>query len=155
MRIEYINPFVEASFDILNEVLKTTVKRGQLYLKKLGESMKGVAVIIGVVGSNNLKGRIVFDMNEETAIRLASDLNGEVFTSFNEMVRSTIGEVANMITGRSVTKLEKEKLSFTFTPPTIITGENLNIYEFGDVEALIIPLDTGIGIMEINIAFKE
>lgn len=155
MRIEYINPFVEASFDILNEVLKTTVKRGQLYLKKLGESMKGVAVIIGVVGSNNLKGRIVFDMNEETAIRLASDLNGEVFTSFNEMVRSTIGEVANMITGRSVTKLEKEKLTFTFTPPTIITGENLNIYEFGDVEALIIPLDTGIGIMEINIAFKE
>lgn len=153
MRIEYINPFVEASFDILNEVLRTTVKRGQLYLKKLGESMKGVAVVIGVVG--NMKGRIVFDMNEETALKIVSKLNGEEFKTFDEMARSTIGELANMITGRSVTKLEKEKLAFSFTPPTIITGENLNIFEFADMEALIIPIDTGIGVVEINIAFKE
>jgi chemotaxis protein CheX len=154
MRIEYINPFVEASFDILNEVLQTNVKRGQLYLKKLGESMKGVAVVIGIVG--NLKGRIVFDMTEDTALKIVSKLNnGEEFKVFDEMARSTVGELANMITGRSVTKLEKERLAFNFTPPTIITGENLNIYEFADMEALIIPIDTGMGIVEINIAFKE
>jgi len=153
MRIEYINPFVEASFDILNEVLQTTVKRGQLYLKKLGESMKGVAVVIGIIG--NLKGRLVFDMNEDTALKIVSKLNGEEFKTFNEMARSTIGELANMITGRSVTKLEKERLAFNFTPPTIITGEKLEIYEFSDMEALIIPIDTGMGIVEINIAFKE
>lgn len=153
MRIEYINPFVEAAFDILNEILATTVKRGQLYLKKLGEGMKGVAVVIGVTGS--LQGRIVFDMTEDTALKITSKLNGEDFKSFNDMARSTIGEIANMITGRSVTKLEKEKMSFNFTPPTIITGENLNIFEFVGMEALIIPLDTGIGIVEINIAFKE
>ncbi|MGA2141278.1 MAG: chemotaxis protein CheX [Brevinematales bacterium] len=153
MRIEYINPFVEASFDILNEVLQTTVKRGQLYLKKLGESMKGVAVVVGVIG--NLKGRIVFDLSEETAIKIASKLNGEEFKTFDEMARSTISEIANMITGRSVTKLEKDKLNFSFTPPTLITGENLNIYEYADMEALIIPIDTGLGIIEINMAFKE
>lgn len=153
MRIEYINPFVEAAFDILNEILATTVKRGQLYLKKLGEGMKGVAVVIGVTGS--LQGRIVFDMTEETALKIASKLNGEEFKTFGDMARSTIGEIANMITGRSVTKLEKEKMSFNFTPPTIITGENLNVYEYAGMEALIIPLDTGIGIVEINIAFKE
>lgn len=153
MRIEYINPFVEAAFDILNEILATTVKRGQLYLKKLGEGMKGVAVVIGVTGS--LQGRIVFDMTEETALKMASKLNGEEFKTFSDMARSTIGEIANMITGRSVTKLEKEKMSFNFTPPTIITGENLNVYEYAGMEALIIPLDTGIGIVEINIAFKE
>jgi chemotaxis protein CheX len=153
MRIEYINPFVEASFDILNEVLNTNVKRGQLYLKKLGESMKGVAVVVGVIGK--LKGRIVFDLAEDTAIKIASKLNGEEFTTFNEMARSTISEIANMITGRSVTKLEKDKLNFSFTPPTLITGENLNVYEYSDMEALIIPIDTGFGIIEINIAFKE
>ncbi len=153
MRIEYINPFVEASFDILNEVLQTSVKRGQLYLKKLGESMKGVAVVVGVIG--NLKGRIVFDLSEDTAIKIASKLNGEEFKTFDEMARSTISEIANMITGRSVTKLEKDKLNFSFTPPTLITGENLNIYEYADMEALIIPIDTGLGVIEINMAFKE
>jgi chemotaxis protein CheX len=153
MRIEYINPFIEASFDILNEVLKTNVKRNELYLKKLGESMKGVAVVIGVTGK--VTGRIVFDMTEETALKLASKMNGENIKEFDEMARSTIGELANMITGRAVTRLEKDNLSFYFTPPTIISGENLHIYEFSGMEALIIPLDTGLGIIEINIAFKE
>ncbi len=153
MRIEYINPFIEASFDILNEVLKTNVKRNELYLKKLGESMKGVAVVIGVTGK--VTGRIVFDMTEETALKLASKMNGENIKEFDEMARSTIGELANMITGRAVTRLEKDNLSFCFTPPTIISGENLHIYEFSGMEALIIPLDTGLGIIEINIAFKE
>jgi len=153
MRIEYINPFIEASLDILNEVLKTSVKRNELYLKKLGDSMKGVAVVIGVTG--NVSGRIVFDMTEDAAIKIASRMNEESFNSFNDMVKSTIGELANMITGRSVTRLEQENLSFNFTPPTIITGENIRIYEFSDMEALIIPLETDFGIVEINIAFKE
>ncbi|MCX7821417.1 MAG: chemotaxis protein CheX [Brevinematales bacterium] len=153
MRIEYINPFIEAAFDILNEVLKTNVKRNELYLKKLGDSMKGVAVVIGVTG--NVSGRIVFDMTEDTALNIASKMNGEKFSKFDDMVRSTIGELANMVTGRSVTRLEKENLSFNFTPPTIITGENIHIYEFSDMEALIIPIDTGLGIVEINVAFKE
>ena len=62
--------------------------------------MKGVAVVVGVIG--NLKGRIVFDLSEETAIKIASKLNGEEFKTFDEMARSTISEIANMITGRSV-----------------------------------------------------
>ncbi len=152
MRIEYINPFVEASFDILNEILDTSVKRGQLYLKKLGEAWKGVAVIIGVTGQVN--GRVVFDMTEESALKLASKLNMEEMGSFDDMAKSTIGEIANMITGRAVTKLDKEGLAFVFTPPTIITGTNIQIHE-KDMEALIIPVDTGLGIIEINIAFKE
>ena len=152
MRIEYINPFVEASFDILNEILATSVKRGQLYLKKLGESMKGIAIVVGVTGQ--VTGRIVFDMSEETALKLAEKLNNEKFTEFDEMARSTNTEIANMITGRAVTKLDKEGLAFDFTPPTLISGTNLNIYET-EMEALIIPLDTGLGIIEINIAFKE
>ena len=153
MRIEYINPFVEAAFDILNEVLDTSVKRGQLYLKKLGESMKGVAVVIGVTGSIN--GRIVFDMTEDTAVKIASRLNNESFPGFTDMARSTIAEIANMVTGRAVTKLDKEGLAFNFSPPTIITGTGISIYESHEMEALIIPLDTGMGIVEINIGFKE
>lgn len=153
MRIEYINPFIEASFDIIKELFGSNVQRGQLYLKKLGESLKGVAVIIGVVG--NVRGRIVFDLSKETALKLASHLNNENFTEFNSLAQSTIAEIANMITGRAVTKLEKERLNFSFTPPAIITGNDLTFYDIGDLEALIIPIETNYGVIEINIAFKE
>ena len=33
MRVEYINPFVEAAFSVLKEVLQSDVHRGELYLK--------------------------------------------------------------------------------------------------------------------------
>ena len=33
MRVEYINPFSEAAYNILSQVLSEDVKRGDLYLK--------------------------------------------------------------------------------------------------------------------------
>lgn len=153
MLIDYINPFVEATFEIMSEILNSPVKRGQLQLKKLGEGMKGVAVIIGVTGT--VSGRIIFDMSEETALRLSEKLNEESFASFNDLARSTVSEIGNMVTARAVTKLSKEARSFNFSPPTLIVGANITVFESENSEALIIPIDTGYGIIEINIAFKE
>ncbi|MGL4367506.1 MAG: chemotaxis protein CheX [Brevinemataceae bacterium] len=153
MLIDYINPFVEATFEIMSEILNSPIKRGQIQLKNIGEEMKGIAVIIGVTG--NVSGRIIFDMNESTALLLSEKLNNEQFSSFNTLARSTISEIANMITGRAVTKLAKDSRSFNFSPPTLLSGANIFIFETGTIEALIIPIDTGYGVLDINIAFKE
>ncbi len=153
MLIDYINPFVEAAFEIMSEILNTPISRGQLQLKKLGDDMKGFTVIIGVTGQ--VSGRIVFDMSEQTAITLASKLNDEQFSSINDLVRGTISEIGNMVTARAVTKLSKENRSFNFSPPTLIIGNQMTIFESDSIEALIIPIDTSVGIMDINIAFKE
>ena len=48
MRVEYINPFVEAAFNVLREVLASDVKRGELYLKSTSMPVMGVAAIVGV-----------------------------------------------------------------------------------------------------------
>lgn len=153
MLIDYINPFVEATFEVMSEILNSPVRRGQLQLKRLGEGMKGIAVIIGVTGS--VSGRIIFDMTEDVALKLSSKLNDESFSTLNELARSTIAEIGNMVTARAVTKLSKESRSFNFSPPTLIVGTGISIFEGEDIEALIIPIDTGYGMIEINIAFKE
>ena len=42
MRVEYINPFVETSYQILKEVLQgATVTRGDLYLKSTAMPVMG------------------------------------------------------------------------------------------------------------------
>ncbi|MGL4677511.1 MAG: chemotaxis protein CheX [Brevinema sp.] len=153
MLIDYINPFVESAFEIMSEILSTPITRGQLQLKKLGEDMKGITVIIGVTGT--VSGRIVFDMSEKTALALAGKLNDESFSTMNDLVRGTITEIGNMVTARAVTKLSKEDKSFNFSPPTLIIGNHITIFESDNIEALIIPIDTSFGIMDINIAFKE
>ena len=48
MRVEYINPFVETSFRVLQEVLGgADVKRGDLYLKSTAMPVMGVAALVG------------------------------------------------------------------------------------------------------------
>lgn len=156
MRVEYINPFVEAAYNVLQEVLQAEVKRGELYLKSTAMPVLGVAAIVGLAG--DVEGRVLFDMSHETAIKTASkmleDMDMEPVTSMNDMARATITELANMITGQAVTKLHDLGFTFDLTPPAIFTGENMEVSNT-DVEALIVPMELPMGNIEINVAIRE
>jgi chemotaxis protein CheX len=157
MRVEYINPFVEAAFNVLKEVLNTDVKRGDLYLKSSTMSIMGVAALVGLAG--DVEGRVLFDMTKETALAVAGAMNGEEFTTLDEMVKATITELANMITAQAVTKLHDLGFKFDLTPPSLFTGENMEISNNLEVEALIVPMEFGpggkAGKIEINVVIRE
>jgi len=152
MRVEYINPFVEASFNVLKEVLQSDIGRGELYLKAVSQPILGVATIIGLAG--DVEGRVLFDMDKNTALAIASRMNGEELGQLDELAKATITELANMITGQAVTKLFDLGFKFDLTPPAIFTGENMQVTDSG-VEALIVPIDTEMGKIEINVAVRE
>ncbi|MDR2446360.1 MAG: chemotaxis protein CheX [Treponema sp.] len=164
MRVEYINPFVEAAFNVLKEVLNLMggevvgVKRGDLYLKSSNMSIMGVAALVGLAG--DVEGRVLFDMSKKTALFVASNMNGEEFVAIDEMVKATITELANMITAQAVTKLHDLGFKFDLTPPALFTGENMEISNNLDVEALIVPMEFGTdgktkGKIEINVVIRE
>jgi len=152
MRVEYINPFVEAAYNILTEVLGGDIKRGELYLKSTSMPVMGVAALVGLAG--DVSGRVIFDMNLQTALKIASKMNGEEIKVFDELAKATITELANMVTGQAVTKLHDLGFRFDLTPPALFTGENMEISDH-EVEALIVPLETGQGKVEINVAVRD
>ncbi len=153
MRVEYINPFVEAAFNVMSEVLAgSEVKRGELFLKSTTQPVMGVAAIVGLAGS--VEGRVLFDMTRETAVAVASAMNGEEMEGLDEMTKSTITELANMITAQAVTKLYENDFQFDLTPPAIITGDNMEVSN-PNVEALIVPMELPQGKIEINVAVRE
>ncbi|MCL2093683.1 MAG: chemotaxis protein CheX [Treponema sp.] len=156
MRVEYINPFVEAAFNVLKEVLNTEVKRGDLYLKSSTMQIQGVAALVGLAG--DVEGRVLFDMTKDTALSVASGMNNEEMTVFDDLVKATITELANMITAQAVTKLHELGFKFDLTPPALFTGENMEIANNMDVEALIVPMELGTGKgskIEINVVIRE
>jgi chemotaxis protein CheX len=155
MRVEYINPFVEATFSILKEVLNTDVKRGELYLKESSMSIMGVAALVGLAG--DVEGRVLFDMTKDTALKVAGAMNGgETFISLDDMAKATITELANMITAQAVTKLHELGFKFDLTPPALFSGENMEISNTLKVEALIVPMELGpIGKIEVNVVIRE
>ncbi|MDR2467504.1 MAG: chemotaxis protein CheX [Spirochaetaceae bacterium] len=155
MRVEYINPFVEAAFSVLSEVLAGEVKRGDLYLKEASMQIMGVAAIVGLAG--DVEGRVLFDMTRQTALKVAGAMNGgEVFTSLDEMAKATITELANMITAQAVTKLHELGFKFDLTPPALFVGDNMEIANTLKMEALIVPLELGQnGTIEVNVVIRE
>jgi chemotaxis protein CheX len=152
MRVEYINPFVESSVSVMKEILGIDVKREQISLKSKAVPILDIAVIVGLVGQ--VEGRVLFDMKMETALKIISKMNDENITEFNELAKATITELGNMITGRAVTKLSEMGYRFDVTPPAIFSGKEMEISDV-DIEALIVPIETTLGRVEINVALRE
>ena len=159
MRVEYINPFVESAFNVLKEVMNAEVKRGDLFLKSSTMAIKGVAALVGLAG--DVEGRVLFDMDKETALLVVSCMNGEEFKVMDEMAKATIQELANMITAQAVTKLHDLGFKFDLTPPALFTGDNMEVSSnMGkEVEALIVPMNMSLGAkkgkIEINVVIRE
>ncbi len=152
MRVEYINPFVESAFNVLKEVLGTELTRGELYLKSTSQSVLGVTAIVGLTG--DVEGRVLFDMSPETALAIASAMNGEELKTFDDLAKATISELANMITAQAVTKLHDLGFDFDITPPALFTGSNMEVSDLA-AEALIVPVEMPLGKIEINVAVRE
>jgi chemotaxis protein CheX len=152
MRVEYINPFVETAYSILKEVLGGEVNRGNLYLKSTSQPVMGVAALVGLAG--DVEGRVLFDMTMETALKIASTMNMEEITTFDELAKATITELANLITAQAVTKLHDLGFRFDLTPPALFTGEKMEVSNH-NVEALIVPMLTEQGKVEVNVAIRE
>jgi chemotaxis protein CheX len=156
LRVEYINPFVESAYNVVKEVLSVEVNRGELYLKSTSMPVLGVAALVGLAG--DVEGRVIFDMDRETAIGIASSMleamDMDPVDGLNDMAKATITELANMITGQAVTKLHNLGFKFDLTPPAIFTGDNMEISD-QDVEALIVPMEVPQGKIEINVAIRE
>jgi len=163
MRVEYINPFVESAFSVLKEVMNTEVKRGEISLKSTSTAIKGVAALVGLAG--DVEGRVLFDMTKETALAVSTIMavfagvmsEGESFSTFDEMAKATIQELANMITARAVDKLHDLGYKFDLTPPALFTGDNMEVStNLGEVEALVVPMELGSnGKIEVNVAIRE
>ena len=152
MRVEYINPFVDSAIIILRQTVTQDIKRGDINLRANVSSMLGIALIVGLAGQ--VKGRVIINMSKETGLKIASIMNQENMTTFDELTSSTLTELANMIVGNAVTKLHELGYKFDLTPPAMIVGEKLKISD-RELESLIVPLELPYGLIEINVALKE
>jgi chemotaxis protein CheX len=116
--------------------------------------IQGVAAMVGLAG--DVEGRVLFDMTRETALFVAGVMNGETFTVLDELAKATIQELANMITAQAVTKLGGLGFKFDLTPPTLFTGEHMEVSTNIKVEALVVPMELdGNGKLEVNVAIRE
>ncbi|HNZ27873.1 MAG TPA: chemotaxis protein CheX [Spirochaetota bacterium] len=152
MRVEYINPFVDSAMQILSSTVSKDLKRRDISLKPSLTQMMGVVIIVGLAGQ--VSGRLIIDTDKDTALKIASAMNQEELKEFDEMTYATLTELANMITGKAVTKLHELGFQFDLTPPALFTGDNIQISD-NKIESLVVPIEMPQGRVEIIVGIKE
>lgn len=149
MKVEYINPFIEASQSVIKMLCNVDIKMGKVHLKASPFSFSNVIIIIGVVGE--IKGQIYFEMPMETAKKIASTMMGGMpVDELDEISKSAISEMGNMIMGNASTIFANNEISIDITPPTLLSGEKIEMSSKSPT--VVIPLELqGFGSININI----
>ena len=153
MKAEFVNPLVAAAFYVLGKITETNLEKKHLQLLTSPINAREVNTIIGVTG--DLRGQVLIGMDRETAMNLASKMmNGHELKDFDEIAKSTVSELANMITGNATAGLAASGFNCKITPPTMFVGKNL-VVSTNDIPFLVVSIFTKLGIVDLCIILKE
>lgn len=154
MKVQNLNPFVDAAAYVLEQCIPNAgLKRGELKFSTDPHISAGISTYIGLTGE--LRGRVIYDMNKQTAVEITSVMNEEEQVGMNNLVRSTICELANMMTGNAATRLNHSGVRVDITPPTFIIGSDTQVYSYKTMGHLIVPIETRCGSLVISLSITE
>ena len=139
---------------MIEQVTGLHIKKGKVYVKDVPYKSESILVIIGVTGG--FHGSVVMSFSKAICCKIASKMMGcSLMTELDEIGKSAIAELCNMILGYTATLFSKEKIIVDITPPTILTGDNIQL-SIPNTLVVCIPLlfedDSQI---EINVSFVE
>jgi chemotaxis protein CheX len=152
MNVKFLNPFVEAAYEVVQAETGLHIIRGELSLEKAAYYTDEVTVIISLVG--RVEGNVFYSLGQNTAMALASRMLGEELTEFSNLAQSGIAELGNVITGRASVKLAEAGYDSTISPPALLLGKGAMISTL-DMARLVVPLESEHGALRIHLALRE
>jgi chemotaxis protein CheX len=151
MKMELIQPFINAADAVLSQGLSGTTKLENLSMDEQGYRRKGVAGMVGLTGE--IEGRIILDLDPQTAVRVASHYAGADLPESDALIKETIFELTNQVVGNAISALNDQGFHFRVHPPVLLTStEGDKTSE--DVEALMICFETSLGNVYMNVALR-
>lgn len=154
INVDLINPFIQGTQSILRDVCQEESKLGKVYLKKSPYASNTIAIIIGLTG--DIKGQVIFSLGIKTACSIASKMMmGMPVLELDEMAKSAISELTNMILGNTATLFYNNGVTVDITPPSLLMGDNIQI-STSKMQTICIPLQLSEGTtFEIDVAIQD
>ena len=152
MRMELIQPFINAADAVFAESLQGPTNIGDLEMEEGAYRRKGIAALIVIKG--DIEGRIILDLSPEVALKVAGILTSTEVTDSEQTVRETVCELANMVIGNSVTLLNDQGYRFKVFPPEIHMNDE-GLAGTRDTEAMVLSIETSCGPIFLNIAMHH
>ncbi len=156
MKAEFINPFLQATKNVLETMCQTEVKAQKPELKKGKTTYGEVTGIIGMA-SDTVAGCMILSFEKNCILNVvASMLMEDPKPDLDDEVVDAVGELTNMICGGAKASLAKIDHQFDLATPNMITGQGVEISTMSDSPTIVIPFHTAHGnfVIEANLADK-
>jgi chemotaxis protein CheX len=149
MRMELIQPFINAADAVFAESLQGPTSIGDLSMEEEAYRRKGIAALIAIKG--DIEGRVILDLPPEVAVKVAEKLTGAEVAEGEQVAREAVCELANMVIGNSVTLLNDQGFRFKVFPPEIHVNDE-GFAGSQDTEAMVLSIETSCGPIFLNIS---
>ncbi len=156
MKVEFINPFLTATKNVLETMCQTTVKASKPILKQDTCAYGAITGIIGMA-SATITGCMVLSFSESCILKIVANmLYEEPKSAIDDDIVDAVGELTNMICGGAKAQLAKLNHKFDLSTPTMVTGKGIEIAYHTEAPTIVIPFSTEHGdfVVEANLAEK-
>ena len=152
MAFQHLDSFVKAAYQVVQTMVTPVIQSGRPFFNENPLQKYEVSVLVGVLG--DVQGQVICGMSEATACSITGRMLGYEVSKMDEMSKSAICELKNIIIGNASTNLSLIGLRCNITPPILLSGGAVPDFLKHIQTALAVPLDTGCGPIEMNLALR-
>lgn len=151
-RAGLVNHYVAAAIEILVHETKGRVERGQVELEANPYTTDDVTAVVGISG--DVSGSLYLSMTEETALAIVGAMLGQPAPEFDEIAKSGIAELANVVAGTAGIALGAAGLRTNISPPLLLHGAGARLSSL-DRQRLVVTLRTSLGPVAVHLALRQ
>jgi chemotaxis protein CheX len=150
--MELIQPFINAADAVLSETLACPVTVSDISMNEEAYERRATAALVEISG--DIEGRVIFDVEDSTAMKVACTIAGTTeLDSDPQIIRETIAELANLVIGNAVTTLNDQGFRFKVHPPVEHSSKE-GFSGSEDMEALVMDFASPAGSVFMNVAMR-
>ncbi len=152
MDVNLINPFLNATLNVLETMAFVKAEAAKPYLKKDNVAQGDVSGIVGITGA--IRGTVSITFDEFSILKIVSNMFGEEMKEINHEISDAVGELTNMISGQARQEIEKTGKILQGAIPTVITGKNHKLISMTKGPKIAIPFKTDTGSFTVEVCLE-
>jgi chemotaxis protein CheX len=153
MKVEFINPFMESTVNVLQTMANVTATPGKPQRKEGDAAAGDVTGVISMV-SEQAKGSLAITFTSAAIFDIARRMLSEDVTEINSTVTDLVGEITNIVTGGAKKLLSERGYDFDMATPAVATGKNHRVNHKFNGAKILIPFSIIAGEFYVEICFE-
>jgi chemotaxis protein CheX len=153
MDVKLINPFLNATVQVLDTMAHVSAKPEKPYLR---DDNTAAGVVTGLlILSGAAEGTLSVSFDEPSILNIVSNMFGEDKTTVDEEIEHAVVELSMMISNQACKDLEKMEIILNAETPKIIAGENQSINHYNKEPRIALPFTTESGSFTVEVCLES